>query len=273
MHTIWKGSINFGLVNIPIKLHAATEDKGIKLRNLHHKCHTPIKYEKVCPQCEEEISNEDMIKGYEYISGKYVILSGDELEPLKDDQRDKVIDVLDFVQLDEIDPIYYDKTYFMSANEGGAKSYSLFREAIKESNKIAIAKVMIRTKENLAVLRVYNDVLIMETLHYPDEVRGTEEVLSPQDVKVTDKEKKAANMLIEQLTTTFEPTNYVDRYRLQLEELIQTKLQKEKDITAPTTGKDITDLMSALQQSIDEAKESKKKETTKRKRTKKASSS
>src|SRR5690606_33305517 len=120
-HTMWKGSISFGLVNIPIKLHSATEDKDIKLRNLHKECHSPIKYEKTCPVCEVEIKNEDIVKAYEYTKGKFVVLEDEDLEKLKQENEDKAVEIMDFVKIQEIDPIYYNRTYYMSPGDGGGK--------------------------------------------------------------------------------------------------------------------------------------------------------
>ena len=139
MHTIWKGSISFGLVNIPIKLHAATEDKDIKLRTLHKECHSPIKYEKVCPVCEVEVKPEDIVKAYEYTKGKYVVLENEDLEKLKKENEDRAVEIIDFVKMEQIDPIYFDKTYFMSPHEGGSKAYSLLRKALQDSQKVGIA--------------------------------------------------------------------------------------------------------------------------------------
>src|SRR4051794_9260804 len=121
MHTIWKGSISFGLVNIPIKLHAATEDKDVKLRTLHKECHSPIKYEKVCPICQVEVKPEEIVKAYEYTKGKFVVLENEELEKLKKEKEDKSVEIVDFVKMEEIDPIYYDHSYFISPGENGGK--------------------------------------------------------------------------------------------------------------------------------------------------------
>ena len=172
MHTMWKGSISFGLVNIPIKLHTATEDKDIKLRTLHKKCHSPIKYEKVCSVCNEELKPEEIVKAYEYTKGKYVVLEEEELEKLRKENEDKAVEIIDFVKMDEIDPIFYNRSYYMSPNEGGGKAYSLLRKALKESQKVGIAKIVIRAKEQLAIVRVYENTLVMETIHFPDEVRS-----------------------------------------------------------------------------------------------------
>lgn len=176
MHTIWKGSISFGLVNIPIKLHAATEDKDISLRTLHKECHSPIKYEKVCPVCQKEVGKEDIVRAFEYTKGKFVVLEDSELEELKKQNEEKSVEIMDFVKIEEIDPIYFNRSYFMSPNDGGIKAYSLLRQALKESNKVGLAKIIIRSKEQMAVIRVVDNTLLMETIHYPDEVRSAADV-------------------------------------------------------------------------------------------------
>ncbi len=274
MHTIWKGSISFGLVNIPIKLHAATEDKDIKLRNLHKECHSPIKYEKVCPVCEVEIKNEDIVKAYEYTKGKFVVLDDEELESLKKEKEEKAVEIIDFIKMEQIDPIFYNRSYFMSPSEGGGKAYSLLRKALGESEKVGIAKIIIRSKEQLAVIRVYENTLVMETLHFPDEVRSAGDVPNvPQEEKVTDKELSTAILLIDQLTNEFEPEKYTDDYRTALLELIESK-RTGKEIVTPNEKEkksNVTDLMAALQASIDKTKPKgttakKKKATAKKKK-------
>jgi DNA end-binding protein Ku len=275
MHTMWKGSISFGLVNIPIKLHTATEDKDIKLRTLHKKCHSPVKYEKVCSVCEEELQPDDIVKAYEYTKGKYVVLEDEEIESLRKENEDKAVEIIDFVKMEEIDPIYYNRSYYMSPNEGGGKAYSLLRKALKESQKVGLAKIIIRAKEQLAIVRVYENTLVMETIHFPDEVRSSADVPSvPAEDKVTEKELDTAIMLIDQLTTEFKPEKYTDDYRTALLELIESKRTGQETVTAkekePVTN--VTDLMAALQASIDRTKPEKaetvkKKEPAKRKRT------
>ncbi|MEH7158688.1 Ku protein [Neobacillus drentensis] len=260
MHTMWKGSISFGLVNIPIKLHTATEDKDIKLRTLHNKCHAPIKYEKICSVCEEEVKPEDIVKAYEYTKGKFVVLDNEELEKLRKENEDKAVEIIDFVKMDQIDPIYYDRSYYMSPSEGGGKAYSLLRKALLESQKVGLAKIIIRSKEQLAVIRVYENVLVMETIHYPDEVRKAGDVPSvPAEDRVTDRELDTAIMLIDQLTTDFTPEKYTDDYRTALLELIESKRNGQETVSAATkeVASNVTDLMAALQASIDRTKPAK----------------
>ncbi|WP_337019000.1 Ku protein [Oceanobacillus massiliensis] len=270
MHTMWKGTISFGLVNIPVKMHAATENKEIKLRQLHKECKSPVKYEKVCPVCEREIKNEDIVKAYEYAKNKFVILDNEELEALKKEQEDKAVEIVDFVKLEDIDPIYFEKSYFLSPNEGGSKAYGLLRSALSDTGKIGIAKMIIRSKEQLAVIRVYQNTLVVETIHYPDEVRSVQDVPNiPEEVKIVKKELDTAKMLIDQLTAEFEPDKYQDEYRTALLDLIEEKKNKEQTTTAKDkpVPDNVTNLMDALQASLDRAKKDKPKpkQPTKRK--------
>lgn len=258
MHTMWKGSISFGLVNIPIKMFSATEDKDIKLRTLHKECHSPIKYEKVCPNCEKEVEQSDLVKGYEYVKGKYVILSDDELKQLKEEHEDKSVKIIDFVKLEDIDPIYFNRSYFLGPGENGSKAYSLLREALSDTKKIGVAEITIRSKQQLAIVRVYKDCLVMETVHYPDEVRNVSEVPSVPERKAVDqKELDTAITLIDQLTTEFDPEKYHDDYREAVLRLVQEKINKEEGTTTPadTDKSNVVDLMSALQASIERTKD------------------
>ncbi|PAV31427.1 Ku protein [Virgibacillus profundi] len=270
MHTMWKGTISFGLVNIPVKMHAATENKDVKLRQLHKECQSPVKYEKVCPVCDREIKNEEIVKAYEYAKNKFVVLDEEELEALKKEQADKAVEIVDFVKLDEIDPIYFEKSYYLSPNEGGGKAYGLLRNALKDTGKIGVAKMIIRSKEQLAVIRVYENTLVAETIHYPDEVRGVQDVPNvPEEVDTAKKELDTAKMLIDQLTTEFDPEKYKDEYRSALLDLIEEKKNKDQTTTAKDkpTPDAATNLMDALQASLDRAKKEKPKpkQPTKRK--------
>lgn len=269
MHTVWKGSISFGLVNIPVKLHTATENKDIKLRQIHKECHTPISYQKTCPGCEKEVKNEDIVKAYEYEKNKFVVLDDDDLEKLKKENEDKSVEIIDFVKLDEIDPIYFEKSYFLAPDTGGGKAYLLLRQALEDSGKIGVAKIIIRSKEQLAVVRVYGNTLLMETIHFPDEVRNAGDVSIPEEQNVTKKELDTALMLIKQLTTTFDPEKYHDDYRTALMELIDEKRSgkdtvESKDPQKPAKS-NVTDLMSALQASVDKTKKKSPKTRTRKK--------
>ncbi|MET4559673.1 non-homologous end joining protein Ku [Lysinibacillus parviboronicapiens] len=270
MHTVWKGSVSFGLVNIPVKLHAATENKDIKLRQLHKECHTPISYKKVCEGCSQEVKEEDIVKAYEYAKNKFVVLDDEELENLRKENEDKAVEIIDFVKLQEIDPIYFERTYFLSPDTTGGKAYTLLRKTLEESGKIGVAKITIRSKEQLAIVRVYQDALVMEIIHFPDEVRSVSDVPNiPSEQTVVQKELDTALMLVEQLTTIFDPEKYTDEYRTALMELIE-----EKKATNTISASDkrplpdnVTDLMSALQASLDKTKKpSTRKRATKTKK-------
>jgi DNA end-binding protein Ku len=270
MHTVWKGSISFGLVNIPVKLHAATENKDIKLRQLHKECNTPVNYQKVCPICDKEVKNEEIVKAYEYTKNKFVVLDQEELEQLKKENEDKAVEIIEFVKLEEIDPIYFERSYFMAPDSGGGKAYALLRKALGDSGKIGVAKIVIRSKEQLAVVRVYGDTLLMETIHFPDEVRNVQEVPNiPSAESVIQKELDTALMLVEQLTTTFDAAKYTDDYRTALLELIELKKTGEMTVTPSEKGPDmpsnVMDLMTALQASLDKTKKkpAARKKTTK----------
>lgn len=268
MHTVWKGSISFGLVNIPVKLHTATENKDIKLRQLHKDCHTPINYQKVCEGCKKEVKSEDIVKAYEYSKNKFVVLDSEELEKLKKENEDKAVEIIDFVKLEEIDPIYFERSYFLAPDTGGGKAYSLLRKALMESGKIGVAKIVIRSKEQLAIVRVYEETLVMETIHFPDEVRLAKDVPNiPSEPAIVKKELETALMLVDQLTTTFEPEKYTDDYRTALMELIEEKKLGNNTVSIsekqPVAPSNVTDLMSALQASLDKTK--KKKPTSRKK--------
>ncbi|HBI04896.1 MAG TPA: Ku protein [Paenibacillaceae bacterium] len=275
MNTMWKGSISFGMVNIPVKMFAATEEKDIRFRMLHKEYHVPIKYKKTCEQCEGEVTPQDIVKGYEYEPDHYVIVEENEIENITPKTR-KTIEIVDFVDLKEIDPIYFDKSYYLSPHETGDKAYALLRSAMENTGKIGIAKITIRSKQNLACVRVYGNSIVLETLYYPDEVRG--QAMVPGllgDLELSEKELTMAQQLIEQLTTSFDPSRYKDEYREQLEDLIRKKMEGETvgvNVAAPQAK--VVDLMEALKASLDAAKKDKKQTTAaapkKRGRSKKA---
>lgn len=258
MNTMWKGSISFGMVNIPVKMFAATEEKDIRFRMLHREYHVPIKYKKTCERCEGEVSPKDIVKGYEYEPDHFVIVDEEELEHITPKTR-KTIEILDFVALQEIDPIYFDKTYYLSPHETGDKAYALLHSAMESTGKIGIAKITIRSKQNLACVRIYGKALVLETLFYPEEVRGIQAIPGLSDtIAVTEKELTMAQQLIEQLTTSFEPSRYKDEYREQLEQHIHQKMEGGKGhvaVEAPQTK--VVDLMEALKASIEAAKKEK----------------
>ncbi|HBE80912.1 MAG TPA: Ku protein [Firmicutes bacterium] len=251
MRTLWKGAISFGLVNVPVGLYTATEKKTLKFNYLHEKCKTPIKYEKRCPVCNVEVPPEEIVWGYEFQKGQYVILKEEDFERLPDSSV-KTIDIVDFVDLEEIDPVYFEKSYFLEPSKGGEKAYALLKRAMVETQKIAVAKVTIRSKESLAVLRVAQNVLMMETIFYPDEIRSAAALNGVQnEPALHENEIKMANSLIANLSSHFEPAKYANRYREDLMKLIETKINGGEVAQTETkeNGK-IIDLMAALRASI-----------------------
>lgn len=272
MRNIWKGAISFGLVHVPVKLYPATEKKDIKFNYLHEKCKTPLKYQRVCPNCDTEVSTEEIVKGYEYEKGKYVVIKEEDFENIPSEGT-KSVDIVDFVDLQEIDPIYFDKTYYLAPNEGGQKAYELLKKSMEDTNKIAVAKVVLRNKQSLAVLRVSKGIILMETMFFPDEIRPVAAVPEIHyQVKLHENEIKMAESLISNLSAPFEPSKYTDEYRQAMMDIIQAKIiGKEVEIpTKPEVGK-VVDLMEALKASIALAKEEKKAKNPKAKTRAKAS--
>jgi len=255
MHTLWKGAISFGLVNVPVKMFAATEEKDIHMRYLHKECTTPLSYVRKCATCDREIGWEEITKGYEYEPGKFVLFEKEELDELAG-EASREIKIIDFVDLKEIDPIYFQKTYYLSPGDTGANAYSLLLESMRQSSKIGIAKVSIRSKSSLAAIRVLDNCIAMETIFYPDEIRPVAQVPNlPEQAKVDGKELEMAKMLIEQLSTPFDPEKYTDDYRETLLEAIRHKVAGEEVQVAPEQKKtNVIDLMSALQASLEAVK-------------------
>lgn len=256
MRPLWKGAVSFGLVYVPVKMYAATERKNVKFNYLHEKCKTPIQYRRYCPYCDTEVANEEIVKGYEYEKGQYVVVREEDFEHLPGESS-RSINIVDFVDLKDIDPLYFDKGYYLAPGEGGQRVYELLKKSMQDTGKVAVAKVVIRNKESLAALRVAEGVLTMSTMYYPDEVRKP--VAIPEleyRVDIHDNELKMAVNLISNLSAPFSPEKYTDEYRQQLMEVIQAKVAGEGVELPPTRETEkVVDLMSALKASIDLAKQ------------------
>ncbi len=252
MKTLWKGAVSFGLVNIPVAMYTATENKDIRFHYLHQECMAPVNYKKVCSKCNKEIKTEEIVKGYEFQKGNYVIVNEEDLAriPL---ENTKTIDILDFIELEQLDPIYFDKSYYLESTPGGEKAYTLIVEAMKRTGKIALAKVMIRSKQSLAALRVKDEHLIMETIFYPDEIRSSASLGKGVGAeKLQEKELKMAISLIENLSIDFDPAKYQDDYRQSLWEMIEAKIAG-KEYVSPASDQqasNVVDLMEALKASV-----------------------
>jgi DNA end-binding protein Ku len=251
---IWSGAISFGLVNIPVKLYSAVSRKTVRFHQLDSEDNQRIQQKRVNPRTGEEVAYENLVKGYEIGPDRYVVITPEELEGLEP-EKTRTIDIEDFVDLDQIDPIYYDHPYYLAPDTGAGKAYKLLLDAMGESNKVAIARVVIRSKENLVAIRPRDDVLTMETLLFADEVIDPdklEEIPEAVDGKTTKKELAMAQQLIDSLSSDFEPDKYRDEYRDRVLDLIERKAQGEEIvIEAPEEKpKEVPDLMAALEASI-----------------------
>ena len=260
MHAMLKGAISFGLVNIPIKMYAATEDKDIRFRSLHKKCHTPIKYKKTCPMCNEEVGPDDIVRGFEYEPGKFVIISDEDMDAVKAQVQAKTIEIVDFVRLEEIDPIYYIKTYYIAPQAevaSSATAFVLLREAMRTSGRIAVARLAMHDSQTLCVLRISGNAMLLETIFYPDEIRPASEVPALPETTATDaKQMDIAQRLIDSLTTAFDPSKYTDEYREALRKLIDARIEGRQVVMQPQAQEsNVIDLMEALKASLKKAED------------------
>jgi DNA end-binding protein Ku len=253
MRPIWKGAISFGLVTIPVKLYAATEEKDIRFHLIHKEDGGRIEMKRVCSVDGKEVAWDDLVRGYEVAKGEYIVLTPEEIDEAKPESS-TTIDIGDFVELTEIDPIYFEKTYYLEPTDIGSKPYSLLRRALEETERIAVARVTIRTKERLATLRPYDGTLALETMFWPDEIRSTGMLDLPEGKKaqVNSKEMQMARSLIDNLSARFDPTAYRDEYRAALEALIERKMKGEERVARRRKPEpSVVDLMDALRQSVE----------------------
>ncbi|HSK80794.1 MAG TPA: Ku protein [Thermoanaerobaculia bacterium] len=246
------GTISFGLVTIPVKLYSTGESAaGIQFNMLHKKCGTRLKQQYVCPTDNEVIGREDVVKGYEYSKGQYVLFTDDELKALNPEATNG-IEIAEFVPLDQVDPVYYEKSYYLGPDKGGDRPYRLLSEAMRKTGRAALARYAARGKDQLVLLRPFDGGLIMQQLRYADELRDFSEVpIAPADVK--EPELKLAVQLIEQIATDeFHPETYEDTQRKQVRELIERKVQGQEitSTPAPAPKAQIIDLMEALKASL-----------------------
>lgn len=252
--SIWSGSISFGLVNVPIKLYSAVSRKTVRFHQLNQQTGNRIQQKRVDPESGEEVPYEQIIKGYELTKDSYVIIKPDELEAL-DPQKTRTVDIEDFVDLEEIDPIYYDHPYYLVPDKGATKAYGLLLDAMKEANKVAVARVVLRNKEQLVAIRPAGDVLMMETMIFHDEVVPTEELEDlpeGEELRASDRELRMAQQLIDSLASDWEPDKYRDEYRDKVLDLIERKAQGEEIAVQPEAPQPtkVPDLMAALEASL-----------------------
>jgi len=256
--SIWKGAISFGLVTIPVALYTATESKTPKFKMLRGSDHSPIKYKRVAESDGEEVVWDDIVRGYEVEKGKYVVFTDEELEAATAADGNRLVDVVQFVDESEIDPIYYKSSYYLAPERTGVKAYRILLEALKDKGSVGLAKVSIRDKQQLATLRAKDGILVMETMYWPDEIRQPEFEELDQDVDLRKEEVKMAQMLIDGLTAEFDPEAFKDSTR----EAIETAAQKKVDgqeIVAPEAPEPtkVVDLLEALKASVEATKKRK----------------
>ena len=251
--SIWNGLISFGMVSIPVKLFTATDSKDISFHLLHQECNSRLKQLRWCPVCEREAEWGETVRGYEYAKEQHVIMTDEDFDKLPLPSR-RTIELAAFVKAEEIDPVYYEKSYYLEPDEVGIKPFALLMKALREKDLTAVAKIAIRNKERLCALRPMDGTLMLETLYYADEIRverGTE----VPEVQVSDRELEMASTLIDLLADSFEPEKYQDEYRRALMEIIEAKLQGEEFVEAPVAAPaKVTDLMAALKASVEAAK-------------------
>ncbi len=280
MRAIWKGAVSFGLVNVPVKLYAATESHDVSFRQVHREDGGRIKYQRVCSLDGEEVPYSEIAKGYETEDGEMVILDDDDLASLPTAANSREIAVEKFVPSDQIDPMLFEKSYYLEPEKAGAKPYALLRQALVDADRMAVVTVAIRNRTSIAVLRVRDDVIVLQTMMWPDEIRTPDFTIEVGEVK--DAEVSMANMLVETLAGDFDSTDFEDDYAEAVESLVKSKIEGGELQRTPTSTKssgEVVDLLAALQRSVDAAKtargeapddESAKKSPSKKAATKKA---
>jgi DNA end-binding protein Ku len=252
---IWSGSISFGLLNVPVKLYSAVSKQTIRFKELREKDGSRVRHKRVAEKDGKEVEYDDIVKGYEYAPDQYVILTRDELAEL-DPKKTRAIEIQDFVDLDEIDPIYFEQPYYLGPDKGAAKAYGLLVKAMKDSRKVAVARFVLRNKEHLAAIRPMGDVLTLATMRFHDEVTPVEDLgeeLGDSPGKLDKREVEMAMRLIDSLSTDFEADKYRDEYREELLSLLEQKAEGKEVVSAPTEAPKPTkapDLMAALEESL-----------------------
>jgi DNA end-binding protein Ku len=252
--TAWSGAISFGLVSIPVKLYSAVSRKTVRFNQLNSETGNRIQQKRVDPETGDEVGYDQIVKGYELTKDRYVVITPDELESL-DPEKTRTVDIEDFVDLDEIDPVYYDHPYYLVPDKGATKAYGLLLGAMKQANKVAIARVVLRSKEQLVAIRPAGEVLMMETMLFHDEVVPSDDIdamPASKDLKASDRELKMALQLIDSLSSEFDPSRYKDEYREKVLELIEKKAAGEEIAVQPEAEEParVPDLMAALEASL-----------------------
>jgi DNA end-binding protein Ku len=253
--SMWKGAISFGLVTIPVAVYPATEEKSVKFNQLHDEDMGRIRYKRVCDVDGEEVPYDHIVKGYELEKDRYVVLEDEDFDAVPVESS-RTIDIQQFVDLEEIDPILFKKSYYLVPEETGAKAYALLRRALEEESKVGISKVSFRDKEHLAALRFKDDVFVLETMFWPDEIRAAEFDTVHEDGKIREQEVEMAKSLIENLSEPWNPDAFKDEYREALLEIVEKKAAGEEIEAAPEAQPArVVDLMEALKASVEAVKQ------------------
>lgn len=258
---LWKGAISFGMVSIPVKLYTATEEKDVRFNMLHAQDMARIRQKRFCSEEDIEVDNEDIVKGYEITKDHYVVMEEEDFEKVPVNTT-HTIDIEAFVSLDEIDPVLYQKTYYLEPEEIGLKPFALLMRALQETNRVAIAKVTLRQKEQLCSLRIFGNTIVLETMFYADEVRSTRDLAVPgEDVQINDRELTMAKSIVDMLTGDFDYEQYKDNYREALLEIISKKAEGQTIEAPQPAAAKITDLTEALRASVEAIRQRKAAET------------
>src|SRR5438105_2624677 len=269
MRAIWKGSISFGLVNIPIALYPATRKEELRFRLLRGKDLSPVNYKRVAETDGKEVPWDEIVKGYEYEKGKFVVLKDEDFQRV-DLEATQTVDIQDFVDLDEIDPMFFYKPYYLEPQKGGDKAYALLRDSLEQKKKVGIAKVVIKTRQYLAGVKPEDGALVLELMHFADELADTTKLDIPKKVEVGKREITMATQLIDSMSAKWNPEKYKDDYREALMEVIEEKVEaggkeiEEKPKKAPKPTK-VIDLVKVLQQSMEPTDKAKSRATKREK--------
>jgi DNA end-binding protein Ku len=257
MRPIWKGNISFSLITIPIGLYPASHREEVKFRLLRNSDLSPVNYKRVAETDGKEVPWEQIVKGYEYEKGKFVVLKDEDFRRV-DVEATQTIDIIDFVKLEEINPIYFDTPYYLSPQKAGTKAYALLREALKKTGRVGIAKVVIKTRQHLAAIKPQGNALVLELMHFADELVKPANLKIPASLDVGTRELEMATDLVERMTDNWDPEKYTDDYRSALMDLIHKKVEHGGKTPPDTTGgkkkkpSNVIDLVSVLQESLDQ---------------------
>lgn len=260
MRSIWSGTLSFGLINIPIRLYSGTDEHPFNFDMLHKTDLSPIRFARICKTEEKEVPYKDIVKGYEYQKGEYLVIEDEDFKKVISQKTD-TIEIVSFAHEDEIDPIYFEKPYFLEPGKGADKSYALLRETLRKSKKVGVVKFVLRNRAHIGIIKPYQDAIILDQMRYATEVRQLEGLKLPSEKTISKKELDMALKLVEQLTDKFNPNAYEDTYAKDMQAVIDAKLKGAKPLkkAPPPKESKVHDIMSLLKASLEEGKPAKAK--------------